>query len=36
MREAGAVDYLTKSGPSEALIEAIRACVRVSEEIHCR
>jgi CheY-like chemotaxis protein len=26
MREAGAVGYLTKSGPSEALIEAIRAC----------
>jgi DNA-binding NarL/FixJ family response regulator len=30
MREAGAVDYLTKTGPSEALIDAIRACVRVS------
>jgi len=30
MREAGAVDYLTKSGPSEMLIEAIRACVRGS------
>ncbi len=32
MREAGAVDYLTKSGPSETLIEAIRECVRVSEK----
>jgi PAS domain S-box-containing protein len=32
MREAGAVDYLTKTGPSEALISAIRACVRVSEK----
>ena len=29
MREAGAVDYLTKTGPSQALIDAIRACVRV-------
>jgi PAS domain S-box-containing protein len=28
MREAGAVDYLTKSGPSEAVVAAIRACVR--------
>jgi len=28
MREAGATAYLTKSGPSEELIEAIRACVR--------
>jgi PAS domain S-box-containing protein len=28
MREAGAVYYLAKSGPSEALIEAIRACVQ--------
>jgi CheY-like chemotaxis protein len=27
MREAGAVNYLTKSGPSEELFEAIRACV---------
>jgi PAS domain S-box-containing protein len=27
MREAGAVDYLTKTGPSEALFEAIRASV---------
>jgi PAS domain S-box-containing protein len=33
MREAGAVNYLTKSGPSETLIEAIRASVRVSEQI---
>jgi PAS domain S-box-containing protein len=31
MREAGAVNFLTKSGPAEALIEAIRACGRVSE-----
>ena len=30
MREAGAVNYLTKSGPSETLVEAIRTCVRVS------
>jgi PAS domain S-box-containing protein len=30
MRNAGAVDYLTKSGPSEVLIKTIRACVRVS------
>ena len=29
MLEAGAVNYLTKTGPSEALIDAIRACVRV-------
>ena len=28
MHEAGAVNYLTKSGPSESLIEAIRASVR--------
>ena len=28
MREAGAVNYLTKSGPSEKLIVAIRACAR--------
>jgi len=32
MRDAGAVDYLTKTGPSEALIDTIRACVRVSEK----
>jgi len=32
MHEAGAVNYLTKSGPSETLIEAIRACVRISEK----
>ena len=32
MREAGAVDYLTKSGPADALIEAIRACIRVSKK----
>jgi PAS domain S-box-containing protein len=28
MREAGVVAYLTKSGPSEDLIETIRSCVR--------
>jgi CheY-like chemotaxis protein len=28
MREAGAVNYLTKSGKSEELIKAIRACAR--------
>jgi DNA-binding NarL/FixJ family response regulator len=33
MHEAGAVNYLAKSGPSEALIEAIRASVRVSEPL---
>jgi CheY-like chemotaxis protein len=27
MREAGAVGYLTKSGPSDAVIEAIRHCM---------
>jgi PAS domain S-box-containing protein len=27
IREAGAVGYITKSGPAEAVIEAIRACV---------
>jgi DNA-binding NarL/FixJ family response regulator len=32
MCAAGAVAYLTKSGPSEALIKAIRTCVRVSEK----
>jgi PAS domain S-box-containing protein len=32
MREVGAVDYLTKTGPADALVEAIRACVRVSEK----
>lgn len=26
MREAGAVDYLTKSGPSDSVVAAIRAC----------
>jgi PAS domain S-box-containing protein len=30
MQEAGAAEYLSKSGPSEALIKAIRACSRVS------
>ena len=33
MREAGAVAYMTKSGPSEALIEAIRTCIHDSEMI---
>jgi DNA-binding NarL/FixJ family response regulator len=28
MRAAGAVAYLTKGGPSETLVEAIRACCR--------
>jgi DNA-binding NarL/FixJ family response regulator len=28
MRGAGAVNYLSKLGPSEALLAAIRACVR--------
>jgi DNA-binding NarL/FixJ family response regulator len=28
MREAGAVDYITKSGPSGAVIAAIRACIQ--------
>jgi len=27
MREAGAVDYVSKSAPSEAVITAIRGCV---------
>jgi DNA-binding NarL/FixJ family response regulator len=27
-RQAGAVNYLTKSGPAEMLLDAIRACVR--------
>jgi DNA-binding NarL/FixJ family response regulator len=30
MREAGAVTYLTKTGPAEALIETIRDCVSSS------
>jgi CheY-like chemotaxis protein len=29
MRSAGALDYVTKIGPSEALIAAIRSCVRL-------
>ena len=29
MRDAGAVNYLSKSGPSETLVEAIRACASV-------
>jgi DNA-binding NarL/FixJ family response regulator len=28
MRDAGAVTYLTKSGPPTALVSAIRACVK--------
>jgi DNA-binding NarL/FixJ family response regulator len=28
MQEAGAVAYVTKSGPSQTLIDAIRTCVR--------
>jgi DNA-binding NarL/FixJ family response regulator len=32
MREAGAVNYLIKSGPSGALIDAIRSCVRRAAE----
>ena len=31
IREAGAVDYLTKSGPSEALVAAIRACASAGD-----
>ena len=33
MRDAGAVDYLTKSGPAEALINLIRTSVRVSNKV---
>jgi signal transduction histidine kinase/ActR/RegA family two-component response regulator len=33
MREAGAVDYIAKSGPSGAVIAAIRACCQSSEHI---
>jgi len=32
MRDAGAVDYLTKSGPAEELIKAIRTSVRASKK----
>jgi DNA-binding NarL/FixJ family response regulator len=32
MRAAGAVNYLIKSGPSDALIDAIRSCVRPAAE----
>ena len=32
MRQAGAVNYLAKNGPADALIEAIRACVRPARE----
>jgi PAS domain S-box-containing protein len=32
MREAGAVAYLSKGGPSEDLVEAIRACCRQRRE----
>jgi signal transduction histidine kinase/ActR/RegA family two-component response regulator len=33
MRTAGAVDYVSKSEPSEAVIAAIRACIPVPEQI---
>ena len=32
MRDAGAVDYMTKSGPAEALINVIRTSVQVSNK----
>ena len=32
MRDAGAVNYMIKSGPSAALIDAIRSCVRPGAE----
>jgi len=32
MREAGAVGYLTKSGPSEAVINAIRSSIQASKK----
>ena len=32
MRTAGAVDYVTKSAPSNAVIAAIRACARSGEQ----
>jgi len=32
MRDAGAVNYVTKSGPAEELIEAIRTSVRASQK----
>jgi two-component system, NarL family, response regulator NreC len=37
MRDAGASDYRTKSGPTETLIQAIRACrTTVSSKGHRR
>ncbi len=33
MRDAGAVDYLTKSGPAETLIRAIRTSIQISAKI---
>jgi len=33
IRKAGAIDYLTKSGPSEALIEAIRNSGRITRHL---
>jgi signal transduction histidine kinase/ActR/RegA family two-component response regulator len=32
MRDAGAVDYLSKSGPADRLLNAIRACARESQK----
>jgi DNA-binding NarL/FixJ family response regulator len=32
MRDAGAVDYITKSGPAEAMIDVIRSSVRASNK----
>lgn len=34
MRDAGAADYLFKSGPSEALIEGIRSCAAAKKRLH--
>jgi PAS domain S-box-containing protein len=33
VRDAGAVDYLTKSGPSKAIINSIRACVQTNPSL---
>jgi DNA-binding NarL/FixJ family response regulator len=33
MRDAGAVNYVTKSGPAEELINAIRTSVRASNKV---
>jgi DNA-binding NarL/FixJ family response regulator len=32
IRDAGAIDYITKSGPAEKLINAIRASTRASNK----